>query len=199
MKNTRTIFVARRPNPTYNPISEQPQAIDNTFQLGPGERIVQTYECDERCCGCGDNFTVTLTDERVIQRRQNKTCCCSGGNADLMVFLSDISALQIEKTCCKSCHCSCDLCSLLMCCLCLPFFLCSGCCRNQGIPVSIDGAYGSRIFTFDRKSCIQAMGDIPVAAIPHKPSRNTYTAPVAPAARSNAKNVRATANQFDGF
>ncbi len=70
---------------TYPPppiIICQPTQIDNVFAIAPGERICQTYQCDERVCECGPVYTVTLTEARIIQRFQDYMCCCKGDYVD---------------------------------------------------------------------------------------------------------------------
>ncbi len=111
-------------------------------------------------CGCGPKFTITLTDARLIQRRQECSCCGTGPRFDTMLFLSDISSItdSVMGKCCGLCNCNC-------CCCCC----CSSCCAGtNGKEISFTGPFGTLVFTFDKNDVPHALVHIPAAALPHK-------------------------------
>ncbi|CAF1221543.1 unnamed protein product [Rotaria sordida] len=156
-------------------VQQQPQEIKNVFGINSGEHILKTYECDETCCGCGDKYTVTLTNTRLIQRRKSKSCCCSCGRIDSMLFLSDISTVDYGARSCLNLLCSygCSFLCLIYCC---------ACCCNIGAPISFRGGYGEQMFTFNRKDLADALVDVPNAATPQKASCNNYLNAPSPSA-----------------
>ncbi|CAF1651553.1 unnamed protein product, partial [Adineta ricciae] len=83
-------------------VVEQPPSINNVFTLASGERIAQTYDCDDSCCGFGSKYSVILTDGRIIQRQEQQRCGCTCGRVDSMFFLSDISGITDKVEC--RCH-----------------------------------------------------------------------------------------------
>ncbi|CAF2187300.1 unnamed protein product [Rotaria magnacalcarata] len=152
-------------------IREQPRQIDNIFALGPDEKISRVYVKKSGGCGCEPTFTVTLTDARILQRRQDWACCGTGKRVDNMLFLSDISAISdaaLGRNSCPSLNCSSIICCIL-CCICAP------CCKSsRGKDIAIRGAFGEEIFTFALADIPSALADIPAAAIPHKTSLRRY-------------------------
>ena len=168
------ILSYRQPPILNYPVNQQPTRIDNVFSIVPGEAIRQTYECDQKTCGCGPVYTVVLTEARIIQRFEDHMCCCTGTKVDSMLFLSDISSIKtsVEGSCLRSCDCSCAtiLCFpvYLLCGLCRCF--CSCCSKDSAVPISLNGAFGNEVFTFPHHSVSTALADIPAAAMPHKTS-----------------------------
>jgi len=165
-------------NPAPVIIIQQPTQIDNVFTITPEEHICQTYECDQRVCGCGPVYTVTLTNARIIERFQDYMCCCKGDYVDSMLFLSDISSIHSSGRGVnyRPCTCSCTLCYLV---LCWPLeFLCCLCrcfCSNDiPIPVILNGPFGKEVFTFSHRTVLSALGEIPAAAMPHKTSSRIF-------------------------
>ncbi|CAF3572630.1 unnamed protein product [Rotaria socialis] len=154
-------------------VVEQPQEIENVFRVSSDEKILQVYECDDRCCGCGPKYKVELTDARIIQRRKNKVCCCSCYHTDSMLFLSDISSVKDKPE--NDCRCLANPCSML-CCLFFTCCPCIVCCLHRGIEVAFRGGFGQEVFTFSRSQVNDALSTIPIAAIPHKTSsgNNSY-------------------------
>ncbi|CAF1388967.1 unnamed protein product [Adineta ricciae] len=140
---TKTDDILYGDNRTNNPsryITEQPDSFNTVFALAPQERISNIYECDDRRCGCGSQYTVALTNARIIQRRADSCCgCCSQGYIDSMLFLSDISSIstRVNPT------------------------------RN-GMPLTLIGPFGSEVFTFSHQSFHNALAMIPQAAMPYK-------------------------------
>jgi hypothetical protein len=153
-------------SPNAYVISEQPQDIENIFTLGSGEKILNTYECDDRCCGFGPKYVVTLTDARIIQREKRRCCCCHGARVDSMLFLSDISSIKnkVEYNCVHLIF-GILLPNILLCCLPL---LCTACHCIKGVPITLHGPFGAEVFTLDRSVVLSALGEIPKAALPHK-------------------------------
>jgi len=123
---------------------------------------LKTYIYEQGSCGCGPTFSITLTDSRLIQRRQDCACCGAGPRSDTMLFLSDISTITDSvggKSCSpRSCNpCSCSLCG------------CSSCCAAiGGKEIGLTGSFGTEVFTFASKDVSDALFQIPAAALPHK-------------------------------
>ncbi|CAF4464921.1 unnamed protein product [Rotaria socialis] len=152
-------------------IREQPREIDNIFALGSGEKISRVYVKKPGGCGCEPTFTVTLTDARILQRRQDWACCGTGTRVDNMLFLSDISTISDAASGRSSCP-SLNCCSIICCIMCC---ICGLCCKNsRGKEIAIRGGFGEEIFTFALADVPSALADIPAAAIPHKTSLHRY-------------------------
>ncbi len=139
-------------------INQQPQVINNVFGIVPNENILRVYECETGACGCGPKYTVTLTDARLIQRGQGCSCCETGPHIDTMLFLSDISSITdsvVGKGCC-SCGCGCD----------------SSCCAGTAAKqIGFTGPFGTLVFTFNVNDILNALVQIPAAALRHKTSQ----------------------------
>jgi hypothetical protein len=152
-------------------IIRQPQAVDNAFALAPQEQIQRTYIKKPGGCGCGPTFTVHITNARIIQRRQDYSCCGTGEKTDSMLFLSDISTMSntvMKRSGCPSLDCGSILCCILLC-------FCEPCCRGQGgKEIGIRGAFGEEVFTFAKGDVSSALKEIPVAAMPHKTATHRY-------------------------
>lgn len=118
-------------SPNVYVISEQPQDIKNVFTLASGERILNSYECDDRCCGFGPKYNVTLTDARIIQREKHLCFCCFyRARADSMLFLSDISSITNKVEYDNLVKLICSLCipNIVLCCMPLLCFVCCALC-----------------------------------------------------------------------
>ena len=144
-------LVDREPAKHRGIIPQQPQEIENVFGIAAGETILQTYNTDERCCGCGQNYRVILTDARITQRRKYIMRCCTCNHTDSMFFLSDISSIidPVDPNCLHLCN---------------PFYLLHFmvgvlCCSNRGKPVGLWGGFGLEIFTFDYRQVKNAIGN----------------------------------------
>lgn len=144
---------------------------------------MRTYECDETCCGYGDEYSVVLTNARLIQRKKNKVCCTCH-TIDSMVFLSDIGAANLGQQAC----CNCKFLSLKTCstefimCLVLGWMCCWCSCRNRGREIPFRGGFGQENFTFDTKDLREALIDIPNAATSQGPSNSIYLGSPSPSA-----------------
>ncbi|CAF1261317.1 unnamed protein product [Rotaria sordida] len=71
-------------------VQQQPQEIKNVFGINSGEHILKTYECDETCCGCGDN-TADLLNENMIKRNElffEFSLCLSPMNSQAFAILN---------------------------------------------------------------------------------------------------------------
>jgi hypothetical protein len=53
----------------------------------------------------------------------------------------------------------------LLCCCCRCI-----CSEDIAVPIGLNGAFGTEVFTFSHRNVSQALADIPVAALPHKTS-----------------------------
>jgi hypothetical protein len=141
-------------------VNTQPMAVDSIFSLSPQERVLNVYEFDATCCGCGSQYTTTLTDSRVLQRRKCRQCCCTCGHSDYMLFLSDISQITDTREY-KCCDCIC-----CYCCCCLDYIYC--CCCPLPYYIYLRGPFGSEAVAVAPRLANQALVEIPIAARIHK-------------------------------
>ncbi|UJR14108.1 hypothetical protein I4U23_001104 [Adineta vaga] len=105
-----------------SPVTSQP--TNSIFRISETEDLRQTYECEQKACGCGPTYTVDLTKTRLIQTRQDHLCGCQTDRSDSMIFLSDISYIETNPKCVSfdSCPGGESTCYLLVMCPCLiPF------------------------------------------------------------------------------
>jgi hypothetical protein len=95
--------------------------VVNSFNVFNGENLIQTFQYEQGCCGCGGTHFVTLTDQRILTRWEEYSackCCCEPARNDASTFLFDIAQLSTSS---KGIGCCGTLCSACCCC-CTPRF-----------------------------------------------------------------------------
>ena len=98
-------------------VTHQPQGnVSNSFNVFNGENLIQNWQFDQGCCGCGGTHFVTVTDQRLLTRFEEYSackCCCEPARADSAIYLFDIA--QLATVFARTAACG-GLCSGCCCC-----------------------------------------------------------------------------------
>ena len=136
------------------PITEQPGSyqVYNTFNLMGNEKIVHECTKEKKCCGSSDAYYTTLTDARLLIRKETTTCGSRRNYMDLSIFLRDIAEIRQSTVARDNCGCC-------ACCLC--------CCWGAKI-IELRGVFGEKILRVPEKDMENLQIEIPGLAGNHK-------------------------------
>jgi hypothetical protein len=112
------------------PVTKQPNnyEIYNTFSMMGNENCLHEWIFEKRICGCITTHYNTLTDARLLTRKNTRYCCYQGDHTDYSIFLRDIAEIRRLTELHENCPC----------CRC-----CIHCCRSSKI-IELRGTFGSK-------------------------------------------------------
>lgn len=139
------------------PVIKQPTTYEiyNTFSVMGNEQVLYDSTTEKRRCGCLDVSYTTLTDARLVVRKERQPCycCCSQRNADdYSIFLRDIALIRQTTELRENCEC----------CTC-----CIRRCRSPEV-LEIRGTFGSKILRIPEADLLNLQYEIPTRAGNHK-------------------------------
>ena len=136
------------------PITTQPinHEIFNTFALMGNETVLKEWKYEKRCCGPTATYYNTLTDARLLIRKERTVCCNKKNDADVSIFLRDIAQLrQMPENHYDSVCCTC----------------CIQCCKSPKI-TELRGIFGSQILYIPEAEMDYLLIEIPRRVGDHK-------------------------------